>query len=126
MNTLNTTMILLTATVAALMIPRLMLDWLRYRELCAEWDDEGLRKLLREQRCWLVRHGSCAAAATALVMAIRYLPELTRYEALVNGIIGYGMLTLLLVLAESVLAQRVETSLQAKTDAAETASDFGQ
>ncbi|BDV43769.1 hypothetical protein GURASL_26920 [Geotalea uraniireducens] len=126
MNTLNTTMILLTVTVAALMIPRMMLDWLRYRELLNERDEEGLRGLMAGQRRWLVRHGSCAAAATILVVGVRYLPELARYDMLANGLIAYAMLSLLFTLVESMLAQRIEATLQAKVGTEEAASDFGQ
>lgn len=113
METLYTMMVVLTTVVSAVMIPRIMLDWLRYREFQRERDDEALRALITGQKTWIMRHGICAIAALALVFCIKCLPELARYDELAGVTAIYGMMTLTFTFVESLLAQRIESSLQA-------------
>lgn len=114
MGTLYSMMVFLTVSVAALMIPRIMIDCLRLREAVRDGDDGALRALIASQKEWSVRHGLCAVAALAMVALIRFVPAAAPYGELAAPITAYGMMTLTLIFLESFLAQRVESRLVAR------------
>ncbi|WP_318258710.1 hypothetical protein [Geobacter anodireducens] len=94
MEMLYTMMVVLTTIVSAVMIPRIMLDWLRYQEFLRDRNDEALRALIAGQKGWMMRHGLCALGAVALVVCIKCLPGLARYDELAGVTAIYGMMTL--------------------------------
>lgn len=126
MDSLNTMMVILTLSVAALMIPRIMVDWQRCREFLLEGDEESLRRLAADQKTWIVRHGICALGAIVMVVLIKYLPGMTPYEELAGPVTAYGMMTLSLAFFESLLAQRVENRLLVVRASARQAREFGR
>lgn len=111
METLNVITIYLTVSIAAIIIPRLLIDWQRYREFCSNNDKESLRELLAAQRVWVARHGICAIGAVILIVTIKWIPELVRYDRLAGTTAIYGMITLMFTFAESILAQRIDCRL---------------
>lgn len=126
MEMLYTMMVVLTTIVSAVMIPRIMLDWLRYQEFLRDRNDEALRALIAGQKGWMMRHGLCALGAVALVVCIKCLPGLARYDELAGVTAIYGMMTLAFAFVESLLAQRVESSLQSGLVPVVTDSQFEQ
>ncbi|RNC67801.1 MAG: hypothetical protein ED859_13120 [Desulfuromonadales bacterium] len=112
MEALITMMTFLTVSVAAIVIPRIMIDWQRYREYLQEGDDTSLQLLAAGQRTWIIRHGVCAAGAIVLVALIKCLPGMGAYEGLAGITTAYGMMTLSFAFIESLLAQRVESRRQ--------------
>lgn len=125
METLYTVMALLTISVAALLIPRMMIDWQRCGEFIREGDEEALRQFVAEQKLWIVRHGICAAGATGLVAVITCAPGMAPFQKLSGIVTAYGMMTLIFTFVESLLAQRAENLLQARPAAARQAREFG-
>ncbi|WP_235044881.1 hypothetical protein [Geobacter sulfurreducens] len=126
METLYTMMVVLTTVVSAVMIPRIMLDWLRYQEFLRDRNDEELKMLIAGHKGWIIRHGLCALGAVALVTCIKCLPELARYDELAGVTAAYGMMTLAFAFVESLLAQRIESSLQSGLVPVSTDSQFEQ
>lgn len=108
---LNNILVLLTVIVAALMIPRLMIDWFRFREWFSDRDGESIRALVASQNGWVVKHAFCAGAALVMVAAIRYLPDLAVYQDLAGSLVIYGMLSIGLAVVELLMMQRFEQSL---------------
>lgn len=108
---LNNIMILLTVIVSALMIPRLMIDWHRFREGLEDSDGEVIRDLVTSQNAWIVKHAVCAVGALAMVAAVRYLPDLAAYQDLAGSMAIYGMISLGLTVVELLMLHRFENSL---------------
>ena len=126
MDSLNTMMVILTLSVAALMIPRIMIDWQRCREFLQEGDEDSLRRLATDQKTWIARHGICALGAVVMVVLIKYLPGMASYEELAGPDTAYGMMTLSLAFFESLLAQRVENRLLVVRASARQVREFGR
>ena len=103
--TLSNTMIFLTITIAGLMIPRMLLDWQRFRECLLEQDNSGVRRLIADQNAWMIRHGVCATAAIMMVVGIKLIPEIHHFASLADVTAVYAVLTLAMALVESFLAQ---------------------
>ncbi len=125
MATLYTIMTIITVSVAALLIPRMMIDWQRCREFLRDRDEAALRQFLAEQRQWIVRHGICAAGAIGMVAVITCAPGMAAFEKLAGMMTAYGMMTLTFMFIESLLAQRAESLLQARPAPVEQARGFG-
>ncbi|ABB31336.1 hypothetical protein GeomeDRAFT_2372 [Geobacter metallireducens RCH3] len=125
METLYTVMAFITVSVAAILIPRMMIDWQRCREFLRDSDGEALRRFVAEQRQWIVRHGMCAAGAIGMVAVITCAPGMAAYERLAGVMTAYGMMTLTFMFIESLLAQRAESLLQARSASVEQAREFG-
>lgn len=126
METLATMMTFLTVSVAAIIVPRMMIDWQRCREYLSDDDETALRRFAAEQRQWILRHGICATGAIGLVAIITCAPGMAPFERLAGITTAYGMMTLTFALAESLLAQRAENRLQARPAPAEQAREFGR
>jgi hypothetical protein len=126
MEALATMMTVLTVSVAAILIPRMMIDWQRCREYLNDDDETALRRFAAEQRQWIVRHGVCAAGAIGLVALITCAPGMAQFEKLAGITTAYGMMTLTFTLVESLLAQRAENRLQARPAPARQTQEFGR
>uniref|UniRef100_A0A831XEY8 Uncharacterized protein n=1 Tax=Geobacter metallireducens TaxID=28232 RepID=A0A831XEY8_GEOME len=126
METLATMMTFLTISVAAIIAPRMMIDWQRYREYLSNDDAAALRRFAAEQRQWILRHGICAAGAIGLMAVITCAPGMAPFERLAGITTAYGMMTLTFALAESLLAQRAENRLQARPASAVQVRGFGR
>ncbi|MRR34878.1 hypothetical protein EG829_09315 [bacterium] len=126
MEALATMMTYLTVSVAAILIPRMMIDWQRCREYLNDNDETALRRFAAEQRQWIVRHGVCAAGAIGMVAIITCAPGMAPFERLAGSTTAYGMMTLSFAFIESLLAQRAENRLQARPASARHAQEFGR
>lgn len=109
---LNNVMIGFTASVSVLMIIRIAADWVRFRASIDEQDEAELRRLVKGQHDWAVRHVICAAGATAVAAYIQFMPELTGYGLLAGSIAVYGMASLVFACVETVLGQWLGGKLQ--------------
>ena len=124
METLYTIMAIATVSAAALLIPRMMIDWQQYRELLQDSDAESLRQFAAKQNQWVLRHGICATGAIGMVAIITHAPGMAPFEKLAGVITAYGMMTLTFMFIESLLAQRAARLLQARPASVKRAREF--
>lgn len=125
MHTFDTIMAILTISAAAIIIPRMMIDWQRCREFIREDDEESLRKFVAEQKRWIARHGISAMGAIGVVAIITCTAGMASFEKLAGVTTAYGMMTLTFAFIESLMAFRAENRLQARTVSAKEVREFG-
>lgn len=107
MSLLPTLMLTLTMAVVITVVPRIVFAWMQFRELAADENREGLQALLREENSWVGRHFVCATFGVALVVMMKTMPDLGQPEHLAAAISGYVMISFILAVAESLLAQKI-------------------
>lgn len=126
MDVLLTIMTMLTMSAAAILVPRLMIDWQRIREFLRDSDERSLRQFAADQKRWVARHCICAVGAICLGTIITCAPGMAPFEKLAGVTTAYGMMTLTLTFIESHLAQRAESHLQARLASARQPHEFGR
>jgi hypothetical protein len=104
---LTALMMTLLTMVTFCMIPRIGLDWLRFKEYAQEGDRENLLMLQRQENGWVIRHFVCALFAVALVVTMKTCPNLGQPEHLAAVTALYAVISLCFALVESVLSQRI-------------------
>ena len=104
-------MVAIIAVLTLVMPPRIYGDWLKCAHYSAEGEQELLKALLRAENQWMLRHLVCAAAATALVAAIKLNPSLHQYDTLSHVTIIYALMSLSFAAAESLLAGRISRAV---------------
>lgn len=125
MYTFDTIMAILTISAAAIIIPRMMIDWQRCREFIREDNEESLRQFVAEQKRWIARHIISATGAIGVVAMITCTAGMASFERLADITTTYGMMTLTFTFIESLMALRAENRLQARTVSAREARGFG-
>ena len=111
--TLNSMMIGLTVSVAAIMILRYITTWYRFQVCLEERNEETMRQLISDKNVWIIRHGACVAGSFIMVAAIRFLADFEEYEKLVGSITTYAIMSFMFAFVESVMAQWIENRITA-------------
>ena len=96
----------LAAVFVCLMALRMYGDWVII-QTAGEQRGEDLLALRASLQGWVVRHISCAAAATILCAAVRLIPSLHPFPGADAILAGYGMLSLLMAALAHTLSLQV-------------------
>ena len=103
-----TTMILITLTMTLAMVPRIYWSFLKAEELVLE--REKMREF-RAQRAWVLRHVRCSLVSLVFVWAAMTFTGLAVPGALAAAVAIYAASSLLFVILESMLAQKIDDIL---------------
>lgn len=107
MTMLTSIMVILSSSVALVMVPRIYGSWLQFKEASEDGDLDRLINLQTMHNEWVIRHLSMALLALGVVAAIKYLPELESYTQTAAATAIYCVLCFALAFAESIIAQRI-------------------
>ena len=100
-----TAMMLITLTMALAMVPKIYWSVLRAEELVLE--REKMREF-RAQRAWVLRHVRCSLVSLVFVWTAMTFTGLAVPAALAAAIAIYAASSLLFVILEGMLAQRID------------------
>jgi len=109
MTILTSIMLTVTVTAALIMIPRVYGSWLQIMESAEAGDIDKLISLQAQQNSWVIRHFICALLALALVIGMKYCPDMGAPEQMFGVTAAYSALSFVLAFIESILAQKIST-----------------
>lgn len=100
------------AAVVSLMAMRMYGDWVAISLYLETSEHEELVKMRENSNGWVVRHLSCAAAATILCLMSRLVPSLHAFPGADALLAGYGILSLLFATLDRTLSQQALLALK--------------
>lgn len=113
MNIFTAMMIAVTVTMTAVMVPRIYLSWLMAEVYRVEGEVEALQDLLLEQNRWMGRQFFCGGTAFALIWMVKTSAhDLEIPGSMAATLAAYAVISLLFAVFESLVAQKVASSLQ--------------
>jgi len=107
MTMLTSIMVLLSSSVALVMVPKIYGSWLQFKEASEAGDLDRLINLQTMHNEWVIRHLSMALLALGFVAAIKYLPELEAYSQTAAATAIYCVISFTLAFVDSILAQKI-------------------
>lgn len=113
MNIFTAMMIAVTVTMTAVMVPRIYLSWLMAEAYRIEGEVEALRELLAEQNRWVGRQFFCGGAAFALIWMVKTSRhDLGVPDSMAVTLAAYAVISMTFAVFESLVAQKIASSLQ--------------
>lgn len=107
MTMLTSIIVVLSAILIMVMVPRIYGSWLQFKEYAEEGDMDKLINLQAQHNEWIIRHLCMALLALGFVTAIKYLPELETYSQTAGATAVYSAISFTLAFVESLLAQKI-------------------
>ena len=112
MNIFTAMMIAVTVTMTAVMVPRIYLSWLMAEAYRIEGEVEALQDLLAEQNRWVARQFFCGTAAFALIWMVKTSRhDLGIPDSMAATLAAYAVISMVFAVCESLVAQKVSSSL---------------